>query len=56
MPAVRILSSSARSSAYRDLFAGLHMVGYVEGKDVNFETRFVGGKPAAFPGSASELV
>ena len=56
MPVVGILSSAVRGSAHRDLVDGLRRAGYIEGKNVNVETRFVEGKPAAFPGYASELV
>jgi len=56
MPVVGILSSAVRGSAYRDFVDGLSRAGYVEGKNINFETRFVEGNPAAFPGFAAELV
>ena len=47
---------TTRGSTFATVAQGLSELGFAEGKNFVFEIRFGGGKSAAFPGFAAELV
>jgi len=57
IPTIGVLSNSSPKSAFciEPLKAGLHDLGYVEGRTIRFAYRYAEGKPEPLPALAAEL-
>jgi putative ABC transport system substrate-binding protein len=57
IPTIGVLSNSSPGSAFciEPFKAGLHDLGYVEGRTIRFAYRYAEGKPEPLPALAAEL-